>query len=67
MASSHQQAWNRPHTWTIVSTKPEAVSRSWWVCPDKDFNEEHAKELHRIVNSPISVTLRPMLLGGKLP
>jgi hypothetical protein len=40
---------------------------SWWICPDAEFPERYRFELPRILGSAMAKTIRPIILGGKLP
>ena len=40
---------------------------SWWICPPQEFSARAKRELPRMLGSEIARTIRPIVLGGKLP
>lgn len=49
---------------TVLTDPPE---ESWWICPACEFHDRARAELPRMLASEISRTIRPMVLGGRLP
>jgi hypothetical protein len=52
-----------------IVIKPLAGSPtcSWWICTDEEFLERYRLELPRITGSAMAKTIRPIILGGRLP
>ena len=58
----------QPDEGSIV-IKPLAGSPtcSWWICADEEFLERFHRELPRMLGSAMAKTIRPIILGGRLP
>jgi hypothetical protein len=51
----------------VVKPMAGAPTYSWWLCADHEFLERYRLELPRILGSAMAKTIRPIILGGKLP
>lgn len=79
MATPPQNEWNRSRPAGQRPTRGDensivlkpiagAPTCSWWICAnDAAFVAQHRRELPRITRSAMAKTLRPILLGGRLP
>lgn len=51
----------------VAKPLPCVPTCSWWICPDEEFLERYQRELPRMLASAMAKTIRPIILGGKLP
>lgn len=51
----------------IIKPLAGSPTCSWWICADEEFLERFKYELPRITASAMAKTLRPIILGGRLP